>query len=75
MIDDHGLAFDVYRTLPGLILCLLDLWVRIMNPLKKGQLQEEDGYMWGCGVRPHPHIYQSLVLAAVFFSALNNFRP
>jgi len=41
-----------------------------MNPLKKGQLREEDRYMWGCGRSPHPHIYPSLLLAGVFFSAL-----
>ena len=26
--------------------------------------------MWGCGLRPHPHIYPSLLLAGGFFSAL-----
>jgi len=26
--------------------------------------------MWGCGLRPHPHIYPSLLLADSFFSAL-----
>jgi len=26
--------------------------------------------MWGCGLRPHPHIYYSLLLAGGFFSPL-----
>jgi hypothetical protein len=43
-----------------------------MSPLKKGQLREEDRYMWGCGLRPHPHIYPSVLLAGGFFSALMN---
>jgi hypothetical protein len=41
-----------------------------MIPLKKGQLREEDMYMWGCGRSPHPHIYPSLLLAGGFFRAL-----
>jgi hypothetical protein len=43
-----------------------------MNPLKKGQLREEDRYMWGCGLRPHPHMYLSLLLAGGYFSALTH---
>jgi hypothetical protein len=27
-----------------------------MNPLKNGQLSEEDLYMWGCGGAAPPHI-------------------
>jgi len=46
----------------------LYIWtiLTFMNPLKKGQLREEYRYMWGCGLRPHPHIYSSLLLALVF---------
>jgi len=29
--------------------------------------------MWGCGLRPHPHIYPSLRLAGGLFSALIHF--
>jgi hypothetical protein len=65
MIDDHGLAFDVYRTLPGLILCFWNLWIRMMNPARVV------GFFWGGrGPPPHPHIYPSLLLEGSFFSAL-----
>jgi len=37
-----------------------------MAPLKNGQPQEEDRYMWGCGRSPHPHIYPSLLLDGIF---------
>jgi hypothetical protein len=37
---------------------------------EKGQLREEDRYKWGCGLRPHPHLYPSLLLVHGFFSAL-----
>jgi len=40
-----------------------------MTLLKKGQPQEEDRYMWGCGLRPHPHIYPFLLLEGRLFSA------
>jgi len=30
--------------------------------------------MWGCGLRPHPHIYPSPLLKGVFFSALINLK-
>jgi|GEM_PF-5778987 len=43
-----------------------------MTPLKKGQPREEERYMWGCGLRPHPHIFHSLLLEGNFFSALIN---
>ncbi len=41
-----------------------------MTPLKKGQPREDDRYMWGCGLRPHSHIYPSLLIEGSFFSAL-----
>ena len=41
-----------------------------VTPLKKGHPREEDRYMWGCGRSPHPHIYPSLILEGIFFSAL-----
>jgi hypothetical protein len=37
---------------------------------EKGHLREEDRYKWGCGRRPHPHLYPSLLLAGGFFSVL-----
>jgi len=37
---------------------------------KKGHPREEDRYMGGCGLRPHPHIYPSPLLEGSFFSAL-----
>jgi hypothetical protein len=43
-----------------------------MNTLKNSQLREEERNMWGCGRSPHPHIFPSLLLAGVFFSALIN---
>jgi len=43
-----------------------------LTPLKKSQPREEDRYMWGRRLRPHPHIYLSLVLECSFFSALFN---
>ena len=46
-----------------------------MKPLKKDLLQEEDRYMWGCGLIPHPHIYPSLLLAGGFFSEFIAFCP
>ena len=30
--------------------------------------------MWGCGLRPRPHIYPSPLLEGSFFSALINYR-
>ena len=41
-----------------------------MTPLKKGQPREEDRDMWGCGLRPHPHISPSPLLEGSFFNAL-----
>jgi hypothetical protein len=46
----------------------IDNQINMMNPLKKDQLREEDRYMWGCGLRPHPHIYHFFPLVAAFFS-------
>ena len=37
-----------------------------MNPLKKDQLREKNRYMWGCGLRPRPHIQPSLLHAGDF---------
>ena len=44
----------------------------VVTPLKKGQPREEDRYMRGCGLRPHPLIYPSPLLEGSFFSALCN---
>lgn len=43
-----------------------------MTPLKRGQKREEERSMWGCGLRPHPHIDHSLLFEGNFFCALIN---
>jgi hypothetical protein len=37
-----------------------------MTPLKKGQTREEECYMSGCGLRPHPYMYPSRHLECSF---------
>ncbi len=27
--------------------------------IEKLLLKSREGYMWGCGLRPHPHLYRS----------------
>jgi hypothetical protein len=43
-----------------------------MTLLQKGTCREERGYMWGCVLRTHPHIYPHSPLASSFFSELDN---
>ncbi len=43
--------------------CDLSITFQLMSPLKK---KSEKGYMWGCGLCPHPHIYPFFLLAVVF---------
>lgn len=42
-----------------------------MNLLKKGQPRGDDRYLFGCGLRPNPHKYHSLLHAGGLFSPLN----
>jgi hypothetical protein len=39
-----------------------------MTTLKKGQPREEDCYLWGGGLPPHPHMYPSHLLEGSSFS-------
>ena len=44
-----------------------------MSLLKKATSSRKKGYMWGCGLRPHPHIYRSPSRFWAFLSAFKLF--
>jgi len=39
---------------------------------EKTNREEKDGYMWGCGLRPHPHIYRTSSRNWPFFSGFTD---
>jgi len=66
------------RFLPGQrVIIRANSYKTSMTPLKKDQLREEERYMLGSGLRPHPNIYRSLLREGSFFSAFQYYlhRP